>query len=322
MKIRFATVALVLLLGLAGCGPEEPAVSLDTQGTLSVEEAQLRYWTVGSGAPVILLHGGPGIGSGYLLSELDAPGFPPEGFRWVAYDQRGSGRSTGAEVPENITMDRFVEDLEAVRAATGQEFVALMGHSFGGLLALSYALAYPEHVAAMILLDPDPASRELWARHDSIVEARLTDEDRLLMAAFSAAEGWELDPATLENYSLARFQAYFGNRDAAMRLRLGLPQNVYGNFPGTARLMRESLGDWDLFDELEGLHTRTLIITGEHSVFPLQAHERLAEALPRGELVVLPGVGHFPHMEDPAAFAAAANSFLNSVTEDAASGGS
>lgn len=318
--LTFAALGLVVAISVAGCGEEEPPVRLDQEGALVVDGAQLQYLVAGSGAPIIILHGGPGIGVGYLLAELDAPGFPPEGLKWVAYDQRGSGRSTGAEDLSKLTMDRFVEDLEAIRAATGQERVALLGHSFGGLLALHYALKYPDRVAAMILIDPDPASRELWSEHEEIVESRLTEEDRMLMQSISTSENWQLDPAQLEKYYLARFRAYFGKREASVRLQLGLALSVYGNFPATATAMRESLGDWDLFDELELLDTRTLIVTGDHTIFPPRAHERLRDALPRGELVVLAGVGHFPHMEDKRGFANAVNRFLNDVTADVAPG--
>lgn len=313
-------LALVTAASFTACGEGEVPVRLDQEGALVVDGAQLQYLVAGSGAPMVILHGGPGIGVGYLLSELDAPGFPPEGLKWVAYDQRGSGRSTGAEDPSKLTMDRFVEDLEAIRAATGQERIALLAHSFGGLLAMHYALRYPHRVAAMILVDPEPASRALWAEHEDIVESRLTEEDRMLMQSVSTSENWQLDPIQLENYYLARFRAYFGKREASVRLQLGLPQSVYGNFPATAVAMRESLGDWDLFDQLEGLETRTLIITGDQSVFPARAHERLRDALPRSELVVLPGVGHFPHMEDKAGFAEAVTRFLNDVTADVVPG--
>ncbi len=322
MKRRLPATVLLSALLLAGCAEkQQPSVNLGAEGTLPVDGAQLRYWTVGNGPPVMILHGGPGIGIGYLLSELDAPGFPPEGLRWVAYDQRGSGRSTGAEDPSQINMDRFVEDLEAMRVASGQDRIALMGHSFGGLLAMHYAVKYREHLAAMILIDPDPASRALWSRHEELVEARLTESDRMLMAAISSAEGWETDPVQVENYYLAQFQAYFGNREPSVRLRLGLAQGVYGNFPATALVMRESLGDWDIFSELEGIEVPTLILTGDRSVFPLSAHEMLRSVLPASELVVLPGVGHFPHMEDPEAFATITTAFLASVTNGAGSEG-
>lgn len=288
--------------------------TLDAEGYLTVEGANLRYGTQGSGAPVILLHGGPGIGHGYLVASLVAPGFPPEGLRWIAYDQRGSGRSTGAEDPGRLNMEQFVADLEAVRTATGEERVALLGHSFGGLLALHYALRHPERVAALILLGPDPASRELWARAGEVIEARTTDEERAVMDAIAAQDGWQADPRLLETWYVARFQAYFGRREAGRDLVLGLERNVYGNFPGTARIVRESLGDWDIFDELARVEAPTLIVTGDASIFPEEAHERLQDALPNAELVVLPGVGHFPQMEDPRGFARSVNAFLDGVT--------
>ena len=319
--IRTVAVLAVAALQAAACAPDEPeAPALAAEGTLAVEGAQLRYWTAGSGAPVILLHDGPGYGVGYLLAGLEIPGFPPEGFMWVAYDQRGSGRSTGAERPELLTMDRFVEDLEAVRQATGRERVALMGHGFGGLLALHYALRYPEHVGAMILIDPEPASRALWERHRAIVESRRTDEARRVMEAVEADGYWRLDPRQVEIHTLAALEAFFGRPEAARNLRLGIPQSVYGNFPGTAERVRASLGDWDLFEALQGLPVRTLIVTGDAGPFPLEAHQRLHEALPRSELVVLEGVGHYPHMEDSEGFARAVKDFLDRITAPSAGG--
>jgi len=319
LRVWARSVFLGTLAAVGGC-ERTPAPRLEAEGTLTVEGAQLRYWTVGSGANVILLHGGPGLGSGSLLGGLAMPGFPPGGFRWVAYDQRGSGRSTGAEAPANLTMDRFVEDLEAVRAAGGQEKVALMGHSFGGLLALYYASRYPEHVAALILLDPDPASRELWERYEARVDERTTEEARQIMSVVSSQDGWELSPRALDVYYSARFQAYFGDPEVSKSLVLGLDFNVFGNFPGTARIVRRNMGDWNIFDSLAAIEAPVLILTGDMSIFPPEAHEMLRDALPDGRLVVLPGVGNFPHMEAPAAFAREVMSLLSEVTQSGGGG--
>lgn len=306
-------LAVTLMMGAC---QDEPPPQLGAEGALEVDGAQLRYWTVGSGANVIVLHSGPGLGSGYLLGGLAMPGFPPDGFRWVVYDQRGSGRSTGAENPADLNMDRFVEDLEAVRAASGQEKVALMGHGFGGLLALYYATRYPEHVAGMILLDPDPASRALWAQHEARVDARTSDEARSVMESVSSQENWQVSPRALEIYHSARFESYFADPQVAQGLVLGLELNVFGNFPGTAEAMRQSLGDWDIFDDLGVVDAPTLILTGDASIFPPEAHERLRDALPGARLVVLPGVGHFPQMEAPDDFAREVEALLAEVTGD------
>ena len=315
------TWALVLaaLLAAGGCAElgEESVTSLGTDGYVDVGGGLLFYATQGSGPPVIMLHGGPGVGQLYLVVALGSESFPPQDFRWVAYDQRGSGRSTGGEDPSRLTIEQFVEDLDAVRAATGERRVALLGHSFGGLLALHYAVRYPDRVTGMILLDPDPASRELWARHEEIVESRRTAAERAELDSISSVEGWELDPLEIEAYHLVRLRPYFGRQEAWPRLMLGLRFGVYGNFPNTALAVRESLGDWDIFEALTAVEAPTLIITGDRSPFPLSAHEMLREALPNGELVVLPGVGHFPHMEDPDGFSRAANAFLDSLSANA-----
>ncbi len=312
---RSGGVVMAIAASLSGCGSEEtPVRGLGSEGFLAVPGANLRYATRGGGPPVIFVHGGPGIGATYFLASPPVPGFPPLGYRWVVYDQRGSGRSTGAEHPDSLNFDRFVRDLEEVRAATGRDRVFLMGHSFGGLVALRYAVAYPSRVAGLILLDPDPASRDLWMRHAGIIEGRTTDEDRAVMASASGAPGWETDPRALEIYSVARMQSYFGNRKAGRALMLGLEHDVYGNYPATATAVRESLGDWDFFGSLDMVAAPTLILTGDRSIFPKEAHERLRDALPSARLVVLPGVGHFPFIEDPGGFARTVNEFLSVAT--------
>ncbi|MHC4925354.1 MAG: alpha/beta hydrolase, partial [Planctomycetota bacterium] len=177
-----------------------------------------------------------------------------------------------------------------------------------------YAIRYPENVAALILLDPDPASRTLWAAYEEIVDARTSDEARAVMDAVSARSGWDIDPRALEVYYSARYESYFGDPEVSRGLVLGLQMNVFGNFPGTAQAMRESLGDWDIFGDLGAVDAPVLILTGDRSIFPAEAHERLRDALPDGRLVILPGVGHFPHMEAPDAFAREVAAILNEVT--------
>ena len=149
---------------------------------------------------------------------------------------------------------------------------------------------------------------------ESTTEARTTDEDRAIMASASEVPGWDEDPQALELYSMARMRSYFGDRGSARGLTLGIEQDVYGNFPATAAAVRASLGDWDLFPRLDAVDLPTLILTGDASIFPMEAHEALRDALPSARLVVLPGVGHFPFIEAPEAFARTLGNFLADVT--------
>ena len=144
------------------------------------------YWLEGSNAdarPLLVLHGGPGLGSRYLRAPLTAT--LGDHRVLVFYDQRGSGYSEGADAPDELTIDRFVADVDAVRAAAGVASIDILGHSFGGLLALHYALAHPDRVGHLVLVDPDPPSRPLWETYRQRLETRTAPEDAATMASIA-----------------------------------------------------------------------------------------------------------------------------------------
>jgi proline iminopeptidase len=110
---------------------------------------------VGSGAPLIVLHGGPDFNHNYLLPEMDGLA---SAFRLIYYDQRGRGKSSLATLPADISIESEMADLERLRQHIGLESVALLGHSWGGLLAMEYATRHPERVSHPVLLNTAPAS--------------------------------------------------------------------------------------------------------------------------------------------------------------------
>src|SRR5690242_2340812 len=125
------------------------------EGYLPLENAQLYYRAIGQGQPIMLLHGGPSFSHTYLLPDMDRLA---DAFRLIYYDQRGRGKSTRKVDPAEVTLQSEIDDLKALRAHWRLEQVALLGHSWGGLLAMEYALRYPEHVSHLILLNTAPAS--------------------------------------------------------------------------------------------------------------------------------------------------------------------
>jgi proline iminopeptidase len=122
---------------------------------IPVGKTSLYAREIGGGAPVIVLHGGPDFDHGYLLPDLDRLA---DAFRLIYYDQRGRGRSAEGVEPEDVTLLSDVEDLDAVRQHYRLESPALLGHSWGAVLALEYALRYPSRVSRLILMNPAPAS--------------------------------------------------------------------------------------------------------------------------------------------------------------------
>jgi len=113
------------------------------EGHVAVPGARLFCRALGDGMPLIVLHGGPDFDHHYLVPELDCLA---SRFRLIYYDQRGRGRSSEGVTPEDVGIASEVDDLERVRRHFGLDSMALLGHSWGSLLALEYATRHPERV--------------------------------------------------------------------------------------------------------------------------------------------------------------------------------
>ena len=113
----------------------------------------LFYIEVGEGLPCLVMHGGLGFDHTGLHPWLDPLG---EQMHLIYYDHRGNGRS-GRPPPETITLEQLCSDADALREHLGIEKVAVLGYSFGGCIALEYALCYPERLSHLILVDTAPA---------------------------------------------------------------------------------------------------------------------------------------------------------------------
>src|SRR4029079_15648146 len=118
--------------------------------------------TVGVGPEVVVLHGGPGADSAYLRPGFDALA---RGRTLVYYDQRGGGKSP---VPRDVPVGwrEQVADLEALRVGWEQEHLAIAGYSWGGLLALLYAIEHPRRVSHLALISPAPCWRSAREEFD------------------------------------------------------------------------------------------------------------------------------------------------------------
>lgn len=127
------------------------------EGYIPAKNAELYYRVIGEGQPLILLHGGPDFDHNYLLPDMD---LLSDSFRLIYYDQRGRGKSAGKVQPKDVTISSDVEDLESLRKYFQFKSVAVLGHSWGGLLAVEYAIRHPNRVSHLILMNTAPASHD------------------------------------------------------------------------------------------------------------------------------------------------------------------
>lgn len=273
---------------------------------IPVDAASLYVRTIGRGSPVIVLHGGPDFDHGYLLPELDRW---KDAFQLVYYDQRGRGRSAESVRPEDVTLASDVEDLDRVRRHLGVEAPALLGHSWGALLALEYALRHPTHVSRLILMNPAPISadglaimrqsyrKQLGAdmqRQQEIVEspAYREGDPEAVTARYRIHFKWALQrPADYERV-ITRMHAAFvqQGREGILKARKVEDRLVSDTWqrPG-----------YDLLPKLHDLRIPTLVLVGDHDFIPADLAARLARAIPGAKLVKLRDCGHFAYLESP-----------------------
>jgi proline iminopeptidase len=270
------------------------------------------YWAAWgpAGAPrVVVLHGGPGAHHDYLLPQMLRLA---ERHDALFYDQRGGSRSK-QDAPTPVTWRTHVDDLARVVDELAPGPLHLVGYSWGGLLALLYALhgaeANGRAPASLTLVDPAPISRAHRATFEADFLTRQQGPAVQALRAELAASGLrERDP---EAYRQRAFElsvaGYFFDPAASHDLT---PFRVTGR---VQQSVWDSLGDYDLAPELRRVTCPTLVVHGREDPIPLASSEAAVAALPDARLVVLERCGHVPYVENPDGLWAAVEPFLKSV---------
>src|SRR5437763_8927804 len=138
--------------------PEAGNVYPIREGFVDAGGVLIYYWEIGRGAPLMVVHGGPGASHDYFLPYL----LPlARHNRLIFIDERGSGRSEKLDDASQYTVENMAEDCEAVRQALGLGKISLLGHSYGGVLAQAYALKYQKNLTHLILGSTFASTREL-----------------------------------------------------------------------------------------------------------------------------------------------------------------
>jgi proline iminopeptidase len=273
-------------------------------GLVSAGAARLHFRDVGDGPPVVVLHGGPDFDYDYLLPELDRLA---DHCRVIFYDQRGRGRSADGVRPDDVTIESEMEDLETIRRHFGLDSMAVLGHSWGGVLAMEYANRHPERLTHLVLMNTAPASHgDVQAFRQHLARLRRAGDVEAMrqLAATGAFQAGDLD-AESEYYRI-HYRPTLRSPELLDRLLPRLRRNFTPERVCTARAIEARLydqtwssPDYDLVPGLLGLPAPTLILHGQHDFVPAGMVARIAEAIPAARLTVLPRCGHFAYMEAP-----------------------
>lgn len=273
--------------------------------SMRIGDASLFVDVVGHGPPLVLMHGGPG---------LDHWSLTP--FRRLAdrhtlifYDHRCNGQSTGAPVT-SMTWENLTADADALREALGFPRWAVLGHSFGGHVALEYALRYPDRLSHLILLDTAGDSR--WSQENAaevlagrgfspktVAVARRFYSGRINRHDFTRA-AIRLLPAYDHRFSLPRLAHEFF--EGGWRMKARPEALIFGG-----RMAR----GWSVMDRLGDIRATTLVVAGRDDfLFPPESQALLAQGIPGAQLRIIERAGHNPQSERPTETLAAVADFL------------
>ncbi|NUO64995.1 MAG: alpha/beta fold hydrolase [Gemmatimonadaceae bacterium] len=228
------------------------------------------------------------------------------------YDQRGRGRTPAPPGARSATIEHDAGDVGALRRALGIARWDLLGHSWGGGIALLGAERDQDGTRAVVGVCPVGATSGWMRALDDAALARLGPVERAALERHPPASLTSDDPNVQSAHARALYPAWFADPTLAGLFSPPRATSVTGAAVA-ARLRREGY-DWRSL--LSALRTPVLVIGAERDLLPLKAARELADTLPSAHLVVVPGSGHMPFWEAPERFFAVVDSFLSAPSSD------
>jgi proline iminopeptidase len=319
--------ALVGLAALPARGqtraPAEPPTAYAIQeGFVDAHGVLIYYKTVGRGAPLVIVHGGPGASHDYFLPYL----LPlARHNRLIFIDERGSGRSQKLENPAGYTVENMVEDVEAVRQGLQLGKIALLGHSYGGVLAQAYAFKYPRNLTHLLLCSTFHSTRAMNQVLNRIKE-KMTPElreriDRMEKEGlFGHGKDYEKNRYTAEYMIAAWGEGYlpylYQNRPDANfdpvaqgNMAWDLYREMWGSHG--EYVIDGNLASVEYADRLVAIRVPTLITAGDHDESDPALAREMHEKIAGSRLVIFPRSGHMTFVDQPALFLRAVEEFLH-----------
>jgi len=266
-------------------------------GALPVAGGELHYEVRGDGPPIVLLSGGPGFGN-YLQPVAETLA---SGHRCILFDQRGTGDSQ-SEKPDtgSLTLANAIADLEALRVHLALDRWSLLGHSWGGMLAMAYATQHADRLDSLVLVDTGGPTLEFVGPFGDTLAGRSTPEDVAALAKLDEPQAAAKDPDLAAKERMrVRFPAYFYSREKAAAAWPAFAKVPYS--PTTFRALMADLQrqKFDLRAGLAQVRCRTLVVHGRQDPIPASVVYEIRDAMPQLELRFIEKSGHFPWLEQP-----------------------
>ncbi|MGF1532382.1 MAG: proline iminopeptidase-family hydrolase [Bernardetiaceae bacterium] len=324
-------LALSVFLGACQSSPKQeitdaatPPPSADKDGVqmIALKEGY-QVWTKKTGdnpaIKVLLLHGGPALTHEYMKA-VD-PFFAEVGIEFYHYDQLGSHHSDQPENDSLWTIERFVEEVEQVRQALGLDAdnFYLMGNSWGGLLAMEYALKYQQHLKGLIICNMT-ADFDRYAAYNAKLRSQLPDT---LLARFEVYEkAGQFGDST---YQALVFEHYYKKHilrsdvwpEEVMQSFAHINQHVYAYMQGPSEFVPGGiLAGWSVWDRLPEIRIPTLTVGAKYDTMNPEEMEQMSQLVQNGSYLYCPNGSHLAMWDDQEAFMSGVVGFIQQVNSN------
>ena len=260
---------------------------------------------MGDGYPVLLMHGGPGADHSTMLPFIQCV----DEFKLIFYDHRCNGRSVGPNV-STMNWENLTADAEALRETLGIKRWAVVGHSFGGMVALEYAIRYPQHLSHLCIIDTGGDARVVQENAHRILYERGYG-NRTVKTAQRFFSGQIAETELIKSMMILG-RAYYSDPNLAFMLREALHGlRIHSNPAAFIFGFSKLLPGWSVMKKLKDIKTQTLVIAGlEDFQFPPEHQKHIAKGIENAQLKIVKGAGHNAHIEKTDEVVAMVRQFL------------
>lgn len=265
----------------------------DFEGLIPINGTELYIKTIGTGEPLLFIHGGPGLGFEYFLPQM----LPlSKDYKLIFFDQRISGRSSANVAPDSISLAFFVDDIEAIRNHFELERINILAHSWGNLLAAEYALTYNGSIDKLILSNPVPFNQQYAEEIQKLQLAKMDDE-------FMVKRNEVINSDSFSNRELSAYEKLFNLSfslsffDTVSVKEMNF--KLFEGFFGRNEKMQyfKGLEEFDYYSKFSKIKAPVLLIRGAYDLSIREADTRAIDSLENSKLIEMKFSGHFPFIE-------------------------
>lgn len=256
-------------------------------------DGKYNVWTkkVGKGdIKVLLLHGGPGFGDEYL--ECFDSFLPDAGIEIYHYAQLGNFNSDQPTDVKLWTIERYLEEVEQVRKGLGLENFYLLGHSWGGMLAMEYGIKYQQHLKGLVISNMT-ASIESYVKYANELRAKLPAQTQATMAKYEKAGKY--DAPEYQDIILNQIYSQYICRlnpwpNPLMRSFTHFNAQIYNTMQGPNEfVITGNFKNWNVWDKLPTITVPTLVIGAKYDEMSLDDKRKMASLIPNSRLLICEG---------------------------------